>query len=167
MLNVCVENVLIQERNLSEKLVANDITIEKTIQKMKNGTAPEHNEITVEMIKTLSQSGLKELLKLLNNVRAKKMTTKDWQIGIICPIYKKGESQQCTSYRGIILGSKTAKMYARILEGRLRNEVEHILEETQYGFKKERRTQDQIFILRQVIETSLKQVGKYICASSI
>ena len=55
-------------------------------QEMKNGKFLGHDEITVEMIKALSESSLKELLKLLNDVREEKMTLKDWQIGIICAI---------------------------------------------------------------------------------
>ena len=44
-------------------------------------------------------------------------------------------------------------MAVRILEGRIRKEVEHTLEEIQCGFRKGRGTQDQIFILRQVISS--------------
>ena len=45
----------------------------QVIQKMKNGKASEHDEIIVEMIKVRSKWGLKELSKLLNDVRAEKM----------------------------------------------------------------------------------------------
>ena len=48
----------------------------QAVQKMKNEKAPGHDEITVEMIKALSESGFKELLKLLNDVRADKITLK-------------------------------------------------------------------------------------------
>ena len=36
-----------------------------TIQKMKNGKAPGYDESTVEIMKALSESDFKELLKLL------------------------------------------------------------------------------------------------------
>ena len=38
----------------------------QTIQPMKNGKVPGYDDITLEMIKAFSESGLKELLKLLN-----------------------------------------------------------------------------------------------------
>ena len=54
------------------------------------------------------------------------------------------------------MGGAAAKIYARILEGRLRKEVERTSEETQCGFRKGRETQDRIFIVIQVIEKSIK-----------
>ena len=61
----------------------------QAIQKMKNGKTTGHDEITADVIKALDESGLNELLKLLDDIRAEKMTPKDWKIGIICPIYKR------------------------------------------------------------------------------
>ena len=69
-----VEKVLIQERNPREEPVQNDMTMEElaqTTQKMKNGKTLGHDEITIEMIKALNESGLKELLKLLNDVQSR------------------------------------------------------------------------------------------------
>ena len=62
----------------------------QTIQKMKKGNARGQDEITIEMIKALSESGFKELLKLPNDVRAVKMTPKALHIGIECPTREKG-----------------------------------------------------------------------------
>ena len=95
-----LEEELILERNPCEEPVQNGATMEElaqTIQKMKNRG---HDEITVEMIRAF---GLKKLLKLVNDVRVEKMPPKNWKVGIICQIYKKGDSQQCTNCRGITL----------------------------------------------------------------
>ena len=112
--------------------------------------------MTMEMLKAVGELCLKALLKLLNTVRAEKTTHKDWKIGNICLMYKKGDGQQCANCKGIILGSTAVKICARILESWVRKEVEHTLEEAQSGFRKRRRTQNQIFILRQVIDKAIK-----------
>lgn len=54
----------------------------------------------------------------------------DWQIGIIVPIYKKGDSRNCQNYRGITLGSVPGKMYAGILETRIREQIDNTIEES-------------------------------------
>lgn len=48
--------------------------------------------------------------------------------------------------------SVPAKVFARIIEERIRNRIENTIEETQCGFRKGRSTQDLIFAIRQVSE---------------
>jgi hypothetical protein len=55
-------------------------------------------------------------------------------------------------YRGILLLRVPGKIYSRIFETRLRQEMENKLKETQNGFRPGRSVQDHIFTLRQVIE---------------
>ena len=38
---------------------------------------------------------------------------KDWQTSVIIPVYKKGDHEDCTNYRGISLISLPGKVYAR------------------------------------------------------
>lgn len=78
-------------------------------------------------------------------------TPEDRNLGIINP-YKKGDNKECRNYRGITLTSTMSKMYARILEKRVREKVEHTLEETQFGFRSNRGTADAMFIMRQLEE---------------
>ena len=48
--------------------------------------------------------------------------------------------------------SVIGKIYAMILEQRIRGVVERQLSEAQYGFRPQRSTTDAIFVLKQVIE---------------
>ena len=83
----------------------------------------------------------------------------DWELNILTPIHKKGSTTQCKNYRPICLSSVALKVYTRILEIRLRNEVEDKLEEEQCGFRKHRQTQDHIFTVRQVMDKYINRNG--------
>ena len=67
------------------------------------------------------------------------------------PIYKnKGDVQDCSNYRGIKLMSHTMKIWERIIDRRIRSEVE--ICDQQFGFVAGKSTTDAIFALRRMIE---------------
>lgn len=59
--------------------------------------------------------------------------------GVIVPIYKKGDKNKITNYRDIKLLNTAYKVYAMIIEERLREETDKdkILLDTQIGFRGE------------------------------
>ena len=73
-------------------------------------------------------------------------------MGIIQPIYKKGDKLECSNYRAIMLLNVTYKVLSCILYNRLVGYAEEILGEYQYGFYANRSTIDHIFAIRQVQE---------------
>ena len=75
----------------------------------------------------------------------------EWMEGIICPICKKGDRTICSNYRPITLLNAAYKIF-RILINRLTSTVESKLEDCQMGFRPNRSTNDNIFIVRQIIE---------------
>ena len=81
-------------------------------------------------------------------------TPRDWQTGVILPIFKKGDHKQCTNYRGTSLFSLQGKVYAKSLERKCRKIVESKLEDGQCDFRLGRSTMDQIFTLKQIFERS-------------
>ena len=81
-------------------------------------------------------------------------TPRDWQTGVIIPIFKKGDRKQCTNYRGISFLSLPGKVYAKCLERKCQEIVESKLEDGQCGFRPGRSTTDQIFTLKQIFEKS-------------
>lgn len=125
--------------------------LNEAIKKLKNGKAPGHDKITSEMIKQLGQTGKGLLLQLLNKTWEEESIPQDWEIGIILPIFKKGDNKECKNYRGITLLSTVLKVYEQILNNRLKEQIEHTLSEAQSGFRKGRSAQDHIFTLQQII----------------
>lgn len=58
---------------------------------------------------------------------------KDWRKAVIFPIRKNGDKDKAANYRGISLLESASKLYAAILNERIRKDVEekNILAETQ------------------------------------
>jgi len=91
------------------------------------------------------------ILELLNIRRSEKMPNK-WNKLIICPIYKKGEKYECSTHRGISLLNTAYKILATAINTRLKTYAEDLLRQEQNGFRRNRSTTDNIFIMRQLLE---------------
>jgi len=76
----------------------------------------------------------------------------DWKIGLIVPLFKKGDKTKCENYRGITLLNVTYKILLSVVLERLTEYSEEILVEYQCGFRPQRRTTDQLFVVRQILE---------------
>ena len=77
-----------------------------------------------------------------------------WQTGMVIPLFKKGDRRVCSNYRGITLLSLPWKVYARVLERRIRPIVEPWIQEEQCGFRPGRGTLDQLYTLWLTYEDS-------------
>lgn len=120
--------------------------IDNAIKKLKNGKSPGHDKITAEMIKNMGTVGKLILHQIYNRVWKEEKVPTDWTIGVIVPIFKKGDKKDCKNYRGITLLSQVVKIYEQILENKLRTVTEANLSTSQSGFRKGRSTQDHIFL---------------------
>ena len=133
---------------------------------LKKGKAAGYDQITGEMLKNLGRNGLILLTDVFNKAMNENTIPKDWEVGVIIPIFKKGDKTQCTNYRGITLLSVACKLYERILEQRIRRIIEPQLDQSQSGFRKGRSIQDHIFTIKQLTERA-KITSKNIYAAFI
>ena len=126
--------------------------LEMAFKRMKNAKAPGPEKIPVEL---LDQPNIKNLLlKIINRAWTLGKIPTEWGKSIICPIYKKGDRNNCSNYRGISLMPHACKIYERILEKRARAKIEPKLQEWQHAYRKGRSTSDLIFAIRQLTEKS-------------
>jgi len=86
----------------------------------------------------------------------------EWSMGIIQPIYKKGDKLECSNYRAITLLKVTYKVLSGILYNRLAEYAEEILGEHQCGFRANHSTTDHIFAIRQTQEKAYEPISTYI-----
>ena len=70
----------------------------------------------------------------------------------IVPVYKKGRRLDCTNYRGISLMSVVGKVFARILNERVKFVMADKVMDEQGGFRAGRGCNDQIFAVKQLVE---------------
>jgi len=77
---------------------------------------------------------------------------KDWEEGIMCPIYKNEDKLKCENYHGATLLNTAYKIFLGILLQRLSKYTDKIIDNYQAGFRKDRTTSDQIHALRQMLE---------------
>ena len=76
----------------------------------------------------------------------------DWKSSIFIPIPKKGNAKKCANYRTLTLILYASKVMPKIPQARLQQYVNHELPDVQGGFRKSRRTRDQIANICWIIE---------------
>ena len=80
------------------------------------------------------------------------------------PIPKKGNAKECSNYCTIALISHASKVMLKILQARLQQYVSHELPDVQAGFRKGKRTRDQIANIRWIMEKAREfQKNIYFC----
>ncbi|OZO45821.1 hypothetical protein CGU37_27305, partial [Pseudomonas fluorescens] len=108
-----------------------------------------------EMVKaSRALQGIVPLIQgLFNLLFSRAYFPSTWRIHVLVPLFKQGDQMDPTNYRGIAMKSVLAKLYVAILNSRMVDYLESNgeLDEAQGGFRKDRRTTDQLFILHTLI----------------
>ncbi len=140
--------------------------VKKAIRSMKNTTSCSSDLVLPAVMK----AGVKILAPLLTNLFNRILNEGNfpdgWRNSYITPIPKKGDKSLAENYRDIAITSNFSKVLTRLLNTRLDSFCENntILCDNQAGFRKFRRTTDNIFILRTLIDKALKEKRKlYLC----
>ena len=107
--------------------------------------------IPVKVWKCLGELGVDWLTQLFNVIFRIAKIRREWRTSTVILLYKdKSGVQDCNNYRGIKLLSHTMKLWERIIEGRLRNEIS--ISEHQFGFMLGRSTTEAIHLIRRLME---------------
>ena len=127
--------------------------VRNAIQNLKLNKSPGGDQITAEMLLADIDTAVKVLTDLLNKIWRKERLPEDWTKGIIIKLPKKGDLSICDNWRGIMLLSIPSKVLSKVLLSRIDEKLDKKFREEQAGFRKGRGCIDQIFTLRNIIET--------------
>lgn len=133
------------------------------LKRLQNRKASGTDEIKNELLKNLGGKAKLTILKLINRSWTESYLPSAWRTAIISPILKKEKPpDQPQSYRPISLTSCMSKLAERMVNNRLYwwLESNKLISDTQAGFRKGCRTEDQLFRLVQSVQQGFKE-GKH------
>ena len=138
--------------------------VENTIKTMKTGKATGPDMISTEMMQALEGIELDAITKMLNTIYDTGEIPKEMLQSIFIVLPKKQGATECEQHPTISLMSHMTKILLRIIMKRIRNKVYTEIADNQCGFIEGKGTANAIYILRQIIERTLK-VNKdlYVC----
>ena len=151
---------------LEENIIVNDMLndsisheeILSTIKELKSGKSTFTDNIGNEALKH-GYIHLKDALyHMYNTVFTKGIFPNIWADGIIIPLHKKEDRMNVNNYRGIIISSCVSKILLRILTKRIDSYMSQSGKWSihQCGFKKDHRTEDNLFLLNTIHEKYVK-----------
>ena len=128
--------------------------MEKAICNLKINKAPEEDDIIAELIINTNQELKTRLYTLICKIWRDEKMPDDWKIGLIVPLFKKDDKMKCENYRGIMLLNVTYKILSisSVILERLKKHSEEILGECQCGFRPQRRTTDELFVIKRILK---------------
>jgi hypothetical protein len=141
--------------------ITNDEVLE-SLKKLENNKAPGLDGILNEALKRGGNPMISALAPLFNLILRLGISSSIWQQAMILPNFKDGgldplelaRSSRASSYKPISLISCVSKVYKRVLLNHLTTSLEdrNKLPEEQAGFRKDRCTLEQAFILREILD---------------
>ena len=112
--------------------------------------------IPVEIFQNLKDDAVKVLHSICQQVWKTQQWPQDWKRSVFIPIPKKGNAKECSNYHTIVLILHASKVILKILQARLQQYVNRELPDVQAGFRKGRRTRDQIANILSIIKKARK-----------
>ena len=154
---------------LEHQILNDNFTCEEivsAIDSLKTSKSPGADCIPPEFIKMCKIELRDDITNLFNYILEKREFPERWAEGIKSAIHKKGDRLNPNNYRGISVPKIFEKLFEIVVHTRLQfiNEAFGHIDETNGGFLKGRRTSDNAFILRSLIQKQLL-LGKrlYVC----
>ena len=120
--------------------------------------------ILVELFQILKDVAVKVPHSICQQIWKTQQWPQDWKRSVFIPIPKKGNAKELSNYCTIALISHTSKVMVKILQPRLQQYVNCEIPDVQAGFRKGRRTRDQIANIFWIMEKAREfQKNIYFC----
>ncbi len=154
LIQIPIPTISSTEQLRQDKLPSID-EVQQAIKQMKNGKAPGNDNISADVLKAGGSPMVKWLHEIFVDIWHNEQIVDDWTTAILIRLYKnKGDKRICDNYRGISLLVVASKVFSRIILNRVQDLLNKQLLEEQAGFRNNRSTIDQIFILKMTMEKS-------------
>ena len=111
--------------------------------------------IPVELFQILKDDAVKVLHSICQQIWKTQQRPQDWKMSVFMPVSKKGNGKECSKYPTIALISNPSKVMLKILQARLQQYMNCELPDDQAGFRKDRRTRDEIVNIHWIIEKAV------------
>ena len=108
--------------------------------------------IPVELFQILKDDAAKVLHEICQQIRKTQQWPQDWKRSVFIPIPKKGNPKEYSNYCTIALISHVSKVMLEMLQASPQQYVYLEFSDVQTGFRKGRRTRDQIANISWIIE---------------
>ena len=108
--------------------------------------------IPVELCQILKDAIGKVLHSIRQQIWKTQQWAQDWKRSVFIPTPKEDNAHECSNCHTIALISHARKVMLKIIQARLQQYVKYELPDVQAGFRKGRRTRDQIANIRQIIK---------------
>jgi hypothetical protein len=118
--------------------------IERALKYIKNNKAAGADSIVAELLKNGGPDLVNKLYEVIQQAWTSETLPRNWTVGILCPVYKKGNKLNCKNYRGICLLNVTYKVYAKILYDRPLPQANAAVQHYQAGFQSGNPTTEQL-----------------------
>ena len=120
------------------------------------------DRIPVELFQILNDDAVKVLHSICQHIWKTQQWSQDWKRSVFIPTPKKGNAKERSNYFTIALISHASKVMLKILQARLQQYVNWGLPDVQAGFRRGRRTRDQIANIHWITEKRKKVLEKYL-----
>ena len=101
-------------------------------------------EIPAELFQILKGDAVKVLQSICQQIWKTQQWPQDWKRSVFIPIPKKSNARECSNYCTIALLSHASNVMLKILQAKLQQYMNWEIPDVQAGFRKGRRTRDQI-----------------------
>ncbi|KAI5717819.1 hypothetical protein M8J77_011797 [Diaphorina citri] len=141
-----------KEDEVNMKLLESEIQM--VIDSLKKNKAPGPDNISNEMIIYGGDQMTKKIVSIFNRILLEQFIPAQWKTSKIILLHKKGAKNDIKNYRPITLSSVMYKMFAKILQHRLKKILNENQPEEQAGFRPAYSTMDHLHSINQLIEKS-------------
>ena len=127
--------------------------ISQALKRMRNNRTCAEDGLVAEMLKHANGELVEAIATYFTDILSSRLEPPaEWKVARLSVIFKKGDASEPRNDRPISIIPVMAKLYSIVLYTRMRDSLDALLTEEQYGFRRGRGCDDVNHILRMVVE---------------